>query len=81
MTYDGRPHVRLSDDKTHLLWSHECNFPDLTGATYHLDVPLPIDPELGWRVTKEEPLTVAPSILCMSCKMHGFWENGRWVGA
>ena len=41
---------------------------------------LPVGPE-GWTVVSKEPLTVSPSILCGECGLHGFWREGKWVGA
>ncbi len=34
-----------------------------------------------WDVIQEEPLTLAPSILCKACGDHGFIRNGKWVRA
>ena len=34
-----------------------------------------------WDVIQEEPLTLAPSILCRACGDHGFIRNGKWVRA
>lgn len=33
-----------------------------------------------WQVTSLEPLTMAPSLQCGACPMHGFVVDGRWVG-
>lgn len=75
------PEVKLDDDGRHFLWSHECSHEGLDGSTWHADVMLPLHPTLGWVVEQVEPLTVSPSILCMSCNTHGFWREGRWVVA
>jgi hypothetical protein len=34
-----------------------------------------------WELVQEEPLTLAPSILCRACGNHGFIQAGRWVPA
>lgn len=35
----------------------------------------------GWDVISEEPLTLAPSIMCRRCSFHGHIVNGRWEPA
>lgn len=34
-----------------------------------------------WELVQEDPLTMAPSILCRICGNHGFIQNGLWVPA
>jgi hypothetical protein len=34
-----------------------------------------------WKVESWEPLTLSPSLLCLSCGDHGFIREGRWVPA
>lgn len=34
-----------------------------------------------WQVESWVPLTISPSILCMSCGHHGYIRNGKWVSA
>lgn len=34
-----------------------------------------------WTLVSWEPLTVAPSVLCMRCGDHGSIQNGQWVPA
>lgn len=34
-----------------------------------------------WKVEKEEPITISPSILCRACNDHGFIREGKWVRA
>lgn len=34
-----------------------------------------------WHVEQLEPLTLSPSILCLTCGDHGFIRNGKWVKA
>jgi hypothetical protein len=35
----------------------------------------------GHRIESTDPLTVAPSILCPDCGLHGFIHDGRWIEA
>lgn len=35
----------------------------------------------GWQVQSLDPLTLAPSVLCRKCGLHGFIQNGKWVSA
>jgi hypothetical protein len=35
----------------------------------------------GWEIVRESPLTLAPSLLCRSCRHHGFIRDGKWVPA
>lgn len=34
-----------------------------------------------WQLLKADPLTIAPSVLCRTCGLHGFIREGRWVTA
>ena len=34
-----------------------------------------------WTLLSWSPLTVAPSLLCLDCKAHGFIRDGKWVPA
>lgn len=34
-----------------------------------------------WQLLKEEPLTLHPSVLCRTCGLHGWIQEGRWVPA
>jgi hypothetical protein len=40
------------------------------------------DPKYGpgpkWQLVQLDPLTVAPSILCRGCGLHGYLRAGRW---
>lgn len=73
------------EDGPELWWSHTCNFPDLvediTGGTFRHAARLPMHLTRGWVVERAEPLTVSPSILCGSCKTHGFIRDGKWIAA
>lgn len=35
----------------------------------------------GWVVESEEPLTISPSLLCMTCGHHGHIRAGKWEPA
>jgi hypothetical protein len=50
---------------------HQCSSPrtiDVTSGSHH-------------HVVQEEPLTLAPSLLCEQCGWHGFVRDGKWVPA
>lgn len=32
-----------------------------------------------WQVVQPKPLTLAPSVVCTRCGLHGFITNGKWV--
>jgi|SRR5579859_5587373 len=34
-----------------------------------------------WQVESWDPLTLSPSLLCLTCGDHGFIKAGRWVPA
>lgn len=34
-----------------------------------------------WQKVQDDPLTINPSILCKTCGLHGFIQQGRWVPA
>jgi hypothetical protein len=77
------PTFYLSPDGKHVHWEHDClitwtNEPG-DQEIERTSVMLPTDPEHGWMVKAEDPLTVFPSILCTGCKTHGFITNGEWV--
>jgi hypothetical protein len=38
-------------------------------------------PITTWKVIKDDPLTLEPSIKCRACGNHGYITNGRWVPA
>lgn len=38
-------------------------------------------PENLWTLVSWEPLTIAPSVLCVTCGDHGFIRDGKWVPA
>jgi hypothetical protein len=51
-------------------------------AGIHFDLPETKQLEgARWQVVSWEPLTLTPSLLCLTCKDHGFIREGRWVPA
>ncbi len=34
---------------------------------------------VGWKLVSEHPLIVTPSVLCTTCKHHGWIRDGKWV--
>lgn len=34
-----------------------------------------------WTLVSDEPLTLHPSVLCRTCGLHGWIQQGRWVSA
>lgn len=40
----------------------------------------PVDPR-GWKVQSLDPLTLLPSLLCLTCRHHGFIRTGKWIPA
>ena len=45
---------------------------------------LPYDRGQGgpvWRVLAEDPTTIAPSVLCRQCGLHGWIRDGQWMPA
>jgi uncharacterized membrane protein len=51
--------------------------PDKTGQKCKGYVP--VGTPLGWQLVSQQPLTLAPSLLCRRCKHHGFIRGGKWV--
>jgi len=39
----------------------------------------PVGGRDGWTLVREEPLTLAPSLLCRACRHHGYIIDGKWV--
>lgn len=39
------------------------------------------DTGYSWTVEQDDPITISPSLLCPTCKHHGFIRGGRWVPA
>lgn len=79
----------LDEDGKHIVFQHHCPIretwkpvtdPD-GGEPYSwnpVKAMLPIGAE-DWQVMSKEPITVKPSIQCMSCGCHGFITNGVWA--
>jgi len=42
---------------------------------------IPVSGPNAWAVDQAEPLTLSPSVLCVSHNFHGFVRNGAWVMA
>jgi hypothetical protein len=89
----GGPRCWLNEDDSGFWWQHECTpydeavLADLgeDDAAWYREqrrAPrlLPTGPN-GWTVDQVEPLTLSPSILCGTCKVHGWWRDGEWVSA
>lgn len=71
-------------DRYMILLEHDCNGRRVaSGCTLDSEVSRELDPDPRprWQVVSWEPLTLSPSILCLTCKLHGFIRNGRWVPA
>ena len=71
----------LLDGQGQAIFVHDCNAMCgdgirrmLTAREYVIAVP-------PWDITSTEPLTMAPSILCRTCEIHGFFREGQWVTA
>ena len=48
------------------------DFPDVRAAM--------VNPELSlWKLDKEEPLTLTPSLICKGCGLHGYLKEGMWA--
>ena len=95
-TEDGTgPRCYMAEDGEHFWFDHKCadvgaewaakGHPLNDDAVAHFQssrnhTMLPLRAS-GWTVVTKEPLTVSPSILCGQCGLHGFWREGKWVGA
>jgi len=78
------PTFRMDEDGVHFWWIHDCfSYLGEDGALIpdRTETLLPINASIGWAVTQTDPLTVTPSILCHSCKTHGFIRQGQWIPA
>jgi hypothetical protein len=54
----------------------------VSGCNLAGDVQRKIEPNHpAWQVDCWEPLTLSPSILCLTCRDHGFIREGKWVTA
>ena len=72
---EGKPSFILIEDvediKGRVWFQHNCNG-EFSGGTL---------PNAKWQVIKKVPLTVHPSINCVSCGLHGWIEEDKWVSA
>lgn len=72
------------DGQLHIAYRHLCraNGDDPTERLAFAAVPVS-ESGIGrdWKLEQREPLTISPSLLCMSCQHHGFIRNGQWVPA
>jgi hypothetical protein len=72
------------DGQLHIAYLHKCSIEGLArhGGLAFAAVPVS-DSGTGrdWKLEQLEPLTISPSLLCMSCKHHGFIRDGKWVSA
>lgn len=67
-----------------VLLEHQCGDRRVAnGCTLDSEVSRELDPDPRprWEVVSWEPLTLNPSILCLSCQLHGWIRDGRWVPA
>ena len=92
---DTGPRCYMAEDGEHFWFDHKCSDvrvewgateypPSDTTAAYFQEARNHTMLPLGrqhWTVVTKEPLTVSPSILCWKCGLHGFWREGKWVGA
>lgn len=63
----------------HVLWKHDCV--NSAGDTFRSETILPYRSPGGWVLVNKEPMTVTPSIICLTCQTHGFITNGKWIQA
>jgi Family of unknown function (DUF6527) len=63
------PGVEVAEDGQGVEFIHVC-----TSFVRRARLPLGAD---GWSWDPETQ-TVSPSIHCLTCDTHGFWENGKW---
>lgn len=60
---------------------HKCHSEEITAGSVLFDNAPEKFRGPRWTLVQEEPLTINPSILCRTCGLHGFIQNGRWVPA
>ena len=71
------------DGQLHIAYRHECRAADDPKShVAFAAVPVSITGEgRDWKLDQLEPLTISPSLLCMTCNHHGFIRAGKWVPA
>lgn len=72
------------EGQLHIAYRHVCG-PNADDESDRLAFSaVPVSPEgnaRDWKLESREPLTISPSLLCMSCQHHGFIREGKWVPA
>ena len=72
------------EGQLHIAYRHLCKH-NADDPTEHLAFAAVPVSDLGsgrdWKLEQLEPLTISPSLLCMSCQHHGFIREGKWVPA
>lgn len=77
------PTCWLDEEGRGFWFLHECDSDSgrwAAGAGFKLERLLPFG-GVGWTLVQETPLTISPSIQCMSCNCHGFFRDGAWIPA
>jgi hypothetical protein len=67
----------------HIAYRHLCSH-EPGGAMFLAFAAVPVSAEgagRDWKLESLEPLTISPSLLCMSCQHHGWIREGRWIPA
>jgi hypothetical protein len=54
----------------HIAYLHKCSIEGLESGAGR-----------DWKLEHREPLTISPSLLCMTCNHHGFIRDGKWIPA
>lgn len=72
-----RCYVQMLDGKKSALFAH----PKGNGAGEMCWGHVPLAGPKAWNVLSWEPLTLEPSIRCITCSCHGFIRQGKWVPA
>lgn len=63
-----------------LRWDHLCEvIPDPVEGEVRKRIAAFLSP--GHRISSADPITIEGSLLCLSCKLHGFVREGQWVAA
>lgn len=77
------PLVDADGDLVALLERHACKDGQGVGS-------LPLSTEAGvrafpnpphWYLEREDPITISPSVRCLTCGKHGWIQGGKWVPA
>jgi hypothetical protein len=68
----------------HIAYLHKCSIEGLERHRGLAFAAVPVsDSGAGrdWKLEHREPLTISPSLLCMTCNHHGFIRDGKWIPA